>query len=112
MVGGTTGNGAAIVTETKCLGAITIVGCSAANLIGLAVAFPSPLTDFVDFAGVHTLALVKDINVNGGSDGTSSISNVINTVDQRGIPAPATLVLLGAGLVGLKWFGRRRGHRA
>jgi PEP-CTERM motif len=58
------------------------------------------------------VGIVKDVLLTGGTDGTATLSFVDQIVSQvpppPGVPAPSTLFLLGSGLLGLTWFGRRK----
>jgi hypothetical protein len=58
----------------------------------------------------NNLIVSKDINVNGGSaggSGTASYSDVRNVFNQ-GVPEPASVVMLGCGLVGVLGLSLRR----
>ena len=56
------------------------------------------------------LIISKDINANGGSStgGIASYSDVRNLINTGVIPEPASVVMLGAGLMGVLGLGLRR----
>lgn len=60
------------------------------------------------------LYIIKDIKVSGGApdddegSGQSSISSVGNQFSETPIPEPATMLLLGSGLLGLAGFARKK----
>jgi hypothetical protein len=113
---GTTGTGLATVKETFCVGGVRpcAAGGTSQSLQVAISPFATTVTDKKQFTGVTTIGVTKDIFVAGGTAGTGTISVVTNTVDQNGpggddtIPEPGTYALLGSGLVGLAFYGRRK----
>ena len=68
---------------------------------------PKNFNDMVFFAATNTVSVSKDINVTSGTNGTASISQVINTFQQTGVPEPMSCFLLGGGLLGLGLLRKR-----
>lgn len=68
------------------------------------------LSDPLALSPVTSFTVSKDINVNGGLSGTTSISMVDNLYSDT--PEPASLALFGSGLLGLAGLVRRFGCRA
>lgn len=94
---GTTGTGFLSVSE------------NASNGTNLYVCFGDQTctqTDSAVFDPVASLDVSKDILVVGGEGGTASLSAVVNTASE--VPEPATLTLLGTGLLGLAGVVRRK----
>jgi len=96
--GSQTGTGSASVVETYCLNH-AIAGCPMGSSGSISVTNPPPVFNaVVFFAPVTSVSVSKEINVNSGTNGTASISQVINTFSS---PEPLSFLLLGSGLLGL-----------
>jgi hypothetical protein len=106
--GSFTGTGTSSVTENYCLGG-SLLGCPGANAGQLKVTNPPPVfNDATSFAGVTSISVSKDINVTSGTAGTANTSMVVNTFSQFSqVPEPMSMVMLGAGLMGIGLLRKR-----
>jgi hypothetical protein len=119
---GQSGTGSVDVGESICLGTYVNGACTGAVKSLTVYDFgPSAISayDSVAFSSPDptTLSLVKNLVVNGGSNGTASISEVANTTMTSAgggttgggpVPEPNTLVMLGSGLMVAALAWRRR----
>jgi hypothetical protein len=102
--GSFTGTGSSSVVESYCLNHV-LAGCPAGSSGSISVTNPAPVfNSVVFFAPVTSVSVSKDIHVDSGTNGTASISQVINTFST---PEPLTFVLLGSGLLGLGLVRRK-----
>lgn len=66
---------------------------------------PGSVSDTINFAGVTSILVQKDILLNGGSNG-ASISIINQGYSSGAVPEPASMALFGIGLSGLLTFRR------
>ena len=110
--GGVTGNGQAKVTENGCSGAV--YPCTATwGVVTLQSGQTDNFANDTIFTPTGTISVTKDINVIG-SNGTASITNVVDVFSQTTVPEPRTVSLflslgLFAGIVLRKKFQGARG---
>ena len=111
--GSFTGTGIAGVAETYCINQTSgITGCPQVNSGTLNVSNPPGVfnadcppssnpgcANFVQ--PVTSISISKDINVSTNTNGTASISQVINTFSTSSVPEPLSFVLIGSGLLGI-----------
>jgi len=106
-----TGDGAVTGVEDLCLagsfapGAPTDCTGTPDSLIVFDVGVEFDLLEEIGFAPVGSLAVVKDLAVDGGLEGTASLASAIN---QFVIPEPTTALLAGIGALGLALHRRPR----
>jgi len=109
FTGGATGTGNASISEG-------VVDVASEDTVATKLVFvTSQISDLVDhkiFAFDSPLVQVnKDLNMQGGTDGTVQVSDFIQTFSQTRIPEPGSLLLIGAGLVVIGLIGRKRRNR-
>lgn len=97
MISGHVFTGIASVTENTTEGNILLYDSS----LGIHT------SDIITFdPTMDVIHVSKDIGVNGGAEGLATISGVTNNFSE--VPEPATMLLLGSGLIGLAGYARRR----
>jgi len=111
-----TGSGIANVSENYCPGGTVVppgAGCNAlSNIFVQTSNGGTMLQSMAVFPGVSSLTVSKNIQVNGGTSGTATISSVTNQfqtqpIPEEPIPEPSAFLLLGSGLVGVAMVRRR-----
>jgi hypothetical protein len=116
--GTSTGDGIAGVSENYCVNGSTVpptsCGTGLKNISVQSSNGTSNLSDSASFGGATSVSVSKDIQVNGGTNGTATISNATNQFQTGGsgpssVPEPATLSLVGGAMLLVGAFRYRRG---
>lgn len=109
---GFTGTGSINLDETACLGAM-LPSCTGGTIVTLSVFDNSGgqrLFDQVNFSGVNLISVSKDLLVQAGTNGSAQVSVITDQFSegQSTVPEPSTLSMLGAGVLALGGFARRK----
>jgi hypothetical protein len=109
---GFSGTGSINLDETACLGAV-LPACSGGTTVTLSVFANSTgqqLFDQVNFAGVNLISVSKDLLVSSGTNGSAEVSEVTDQFSESSstVPEPGTLGMLGAGVLAVAGFARRK----
>jgi hypothetical protein len=109
---GFTGTGQINLDETACLGAM-LPACSGGTIVNLSVFDSSSgqlLYDQIDFAGVNEISVDKDLSIAAGTNGSAEVSVITDQFSEGSgsVPEPGTLGMMGAGVVAIAAFARRK----
>ncbi len=115
--GTATGTGIANVSENYCAGGTSVppttCGGNLQNIRVQSTQGVNSLTASGNLGGVQSVTVSKDIQVNAGTNGTATISSVTNQFQTgaggsgSSTPEPASLFLIGSGLLGLGAIRKR-----
>ncbi len=104
-------DGSVTIAQTECLGDTFADGCAHGTLASLHTwdfgSGSEKLADSNMFAPVGMVDILKDITVSGGTEGFGNVSGEIQHYSTGIVPEPATLSLLGSGLIGLAGLLRK-----
>ncbi|MFZ0311544.1 MAG: PEP-CTERM sorting domain-containing protein [Candidatus Korobacteraceae bacterium] len=109
---GFSGTGSINLDETACLGAV-LPACSGGTIVQLSVfdnSTGSQLFDEVNFAGVNEVSVEKDLLITAGTNGSAEVSVITDQFSEGSstVPEPGTLGMMGAGIVAIAGFARRK----
>ena len=108
---GAIGTGEVTVDETYCLGAVlpTCTGGTEGTLKVYWTANGGTTSQTVNFAGVTEVSVLKDIDLQSGTNGEASLSAVYNQFSEgQPTPEPGTLGMIGLGVISVAAFTRRK----
>ena len=106
------GTGSIRVDETLCIGALFGANGSCSGTLDQLHVFDNSngLVAFneITFAGVTQVGVEKDILLDAGTNGSASLSLVLNNVSEGTTPEPSSILLFGSGALALAGVLRRK----